>query len=170
MAMFGALVRRAQHTIDNAIENAVTRALVAIPFLVAVGFLTVAASIRLTAMYGAETAYLILAGVYAFLGLFGLAITNARSVNPSEPPAAEAVETESEEAASEEATADSFSSADRELLVAALTSAAPIALPSVLRVLYRNLPVVLALLATALLYLGGEDAEGSGESAPVPAE
>lgn len=167
----GALVRRAQHSIDSAIGNAVTRALVAIPFLVAVGFLTVAARIRLSDMYGAEIAYIILAGAYAFIGLIGLAITNARSAEVSEQPAAvDAVESEPIADASSDNPQDAFSGADRELLVAALTSAAPVALPSVVRLLYRNLPVVLALLAAVLVFLSSDSSEGSSESAQAPAE
>ena len=36
--MLGSLFRRAQATVDNAIEHLVSRALVAIPFLIAAGF------------------------------------------------------------------------------------------------------------------------------------
>ena len=67
--MFGMLFRRAQATVDRAIDGLVTRAIVAIPFLVAGGFGTAALALRLNREFGAETASLIMAGGFVGLGL-----------------------------------------------------------------------------------------------------
>lgn len=147
--MFGSLFRRAQATVDNAIGQIVNRAIVAIPFLVAAGFGTAAIAMRLNRELGPETASLVLAGAFAVLGILTAIVVFSRQERPtvaSGEPGGEA--TNSETMAGADAT---MADVDRELLMAALTTAAPVAIPGLLRTLGRNLPLVAAVAAAAFL-------------------
>lgn len=146
--MLGSLFRRAQATVDNAIDHAVNRALVAIPFIVAAGFGTAALSMRLNREFGAETGSLILAGGFMVVGLLVALIVHSRPANPAEP-VTEAAETA--DRAADEAADPALANVDRELLMAALTTAAPLALPALLRALGRNLPIVAAVAAAGFI-------------------
>ena len=146
--MLGSLFRRAQATVDNAIDQVVNRALVAIPFLIAAGFGTAALSMRLNREFGPETGSLILAGGFVVVGLFVALIVHSQMAKPAEP-AAET--TESAERAADETTDPALANVDRELLMAALTTAAPIALPGLLRAVMRNLPIVAAVAAAGFI-------------------
>lgn len=160
--MLGSLFRRAQATVDNAIDNAVNRALVVIPFLIAAGFGTAALSMRLNREFGAEMGSLILAGGFVLVGLVVALIVRSRSSKPTET-AAEAAETVDREA--EQAADPAMANVDRELLMAALTTAAPIALPGLLRAVMRNLPIVAAIAAAGFIMSrsNGTDALEPGE-------
>lgn len=146
--MLGSLFRRAQATVDNAIDHLVNRALVAIPFLIAAGFGTAALSMRLNREFGAEIGSLILAGGFIVVGLLVALIVHSRTSKPVEA-ATETAETAERNA--EEAADPALANVDRELLMAALTTAAPIALPGLLRALLRNLPIVAAVAAAAFI-------------------
>lgn len=146
--MLGSLFRRAQATVDNAIDHAVNRALVVIPFLIAAGFGTAALSMRLNREFGAETGSLILAGGFVLVGVVVALIVHSHSSKPTEA-AAEAAETVERDA--EQAADPSMANVDRELLMAALTTAAPIALPGLLRAVMRNLPIVAAIAAAGFI-------------------
>jgi hypothetical protein len=146
--MLGSLFRRAQATVDNAIGNVVNRALVAIPFLIAAGFGTAALSMRLNREFGAETGSLILCGGFVVVGLFVALIVHSRTEKPTE---AFAEEPDPAQQTSEEAADPGLANVDRELLMAALTTAAPIALPGLLRTLMRNLPIVAAIAAAGFI-------------------
>lgn len=145
--MFGSLFRRAQATVDNAIGQVVNRAIVAIPFLVAAGFGTAAVAMRLNRELGPETGSLVLAGAFGVIGLLTALVVHLRREKPAalidEPtdmPSAEAA------GVTEEVKSADF---DRELVMAALTSAAPIAIPGLLRTVGSNLPLVAAIAAAA---------------------
>lgn len=146
--MLGSLFRRAQATVDNAIDNVVNRALVAIPFLVAAGFGTAALSMRLNREFGAETGSLILCGGFVVVGIFVALIVQSRAGKPTET-VEEAADTA--EQAADDAADPGLANVDRELLMAALTTAAPIALPGLLRTLMRNLPIVAAVAAAGFI-------------------
>lgn len=166
--MFGMLFRRAQATLDRTIEGMVNRAIVAVPFLVAGGFATAALAIRLNRDYGPETGSLILGGAFAALGLVAALVVRARSEGPVEGVGASATtaapEPEAADAADEPA---DFAKADRELLLAALTSAAPIAVPALVRTVGRNLPLVAALAAAAFIIVRGSTQDGGGVEATL---
>lgn len=146
--MLNALFHRAQATVDNAIGQAVNRALIVLPFLVALGFATAAATSRLVRELGPELGYLAIAGGYAVIGLFVAALVMARSQPQTDQPSAAGAAADEQAAAS---TASQVSDADRELIAAALTTAAPVALPALITALLRNLPIVVAL--ASLLYI-----------------
>ncbi len=164
--MFGMLFKRAQATVDRAIDGLVNRAIVAIPFLVAAGFGTAALALRLNREYGPETGSLILAGGFAFLGLLAALVMRGRSeaapqgeeaTEPAPGPGATAADT---------AEAPDLAGADRELMMAALTSAAPIAIPALVRTIGRNLPLVAAVAAAAFII----SRDGPASSALEPGE
>ena len=146
--MLNALFHRAQATVDNAIGQAVNRALIVLPFLVALGFATAAATSRLVRELGPELGYLAIAGGYAVIGLFVAALVMARSQPQTDQPSAAGAAADEQAASS---TASQVSDADRELITAALTTAAPVALPALITALLRNLPIVVAL--ASLLYI-----------------
>lgn len=165
--MFGSLFRRAQATVDNAIGQIVNRAIVAIPFLVAAGFGTAAVAMRLNRELGSETGSLVLAGAFAVIGLITALVVHMKS----EKPAAMGDEAE-HEAAPDTATAAAepgTSDIDRELVMAALTTAAPIALPGLLRTLGRNLPLVAAIAAAAFV-IARDNGPAAGHGALEPGE
>jgi hypothetical protein len=164
--MFGMLFKRAQATVDRAIDGLVNRAIVAIPFLVAAGFGTAALALRLNREYGPETGSLILAGGFAFLGLLAAIVMRGRSAAALEgeeipEPAPSAAAT-----AADAAEAPDLAGADRELMMAALTSAAPIAIPALVRTIGRNLPLVAAVAAAAFII----SRDGPANSALEPGE
>jgi hypothetical protein len=154
--MFGSLFRRAQATVDNAIEHLVSRALVAIPFFVAAGFGTAALSIRLDREFGPETSSLILAGGFVVIGLIVAMVVHSRATKPAEAvnEAADTVERAQDEAAD-----PALANVDRELLMAALTTAAPVAIPGLLRAVMRNLPIVAAVAAAAFIMTRSTDTD-----------
>lgn len=158
--MFGSLFRRAQATVDRAIDGLITRAIVAIPFLIAGGFGTAALAMRLNREYGPETGSLILAGGFVGLGLLVALVVRVRSEAPTEGETSAEETPASEPAAAASADAPDLLGADRELIMAALTSAAPIALPAIVRTVGRNLPLLAAV--AAAVFIISRDGQGSG--------
>ena len=108
--MLGSLFRRAQATVDNAIDNVVNRALVAIPFIIAAGFGTAALSMRLNREFGPETGSMILAGGFILLGLIVALIVHSRAAKTAEA-VTEDVDTAARTA--EEATDPGLANVDR---------------------------------------------------------
>lgn len=164
--MIGLLFRRAQATVDNAIGLAVSRAIVATPFLIAGGFAVAALQVRLHREFDPEIANLLLAGLFLVVGFITLIVVNVRmraSAGAQEPAAAPAQTSAAEPAA--EALSLDLHPQDRELLAAALTSVAPLALPSIIGIVMRNLPALLAaaaaLFAVYRLALAPDDAEAN---------
>lgn len=165
--MFRMLLLRAEATVDRAIDGLLLRVIVAIPFLIAAGFGTAALTIWLHREYGPETGSLILAGGFAALGVIVALIVRARSEVPAEGQGSSDAETAADpEKSAEAADARDFSGADRELIMAALTSAAPLAIPAIVRTIGRNLPLVAAV-AAAVLIISRDD---QGSTALEPGE
>ena len=155
MTMFGLnfLYRKAQATVDNAIAQLVWGVLMALPLLVALGFATAAAANYLHKLYEPEIANLIVAGAFALLGVI-MAI--AYAMRTPETAASEEAKAEAEEAAAGangggSEPGPSWSPADREVLLSALTTAAPFAVRPLAGALFRNLPVLLAIAVTVFV-------------------
>lgn len=150
--IFGSVIRRAEHAVENILDQALARVIVAIPLLVAAGFATASASAFFNTRYGAEMGNLILAGVFAFIGLVSAMVMAVRATGgpaeaPQQIPAAEV----DHDGNTGEAPAAPFTTSEKELMNAMLTSAAPIALPGLIRLIMRNIPLVLALLAAVFV-------------------
>ncbi len=163
--MFAAIMRRAQVTVDHAVDQVVNKAIVAIPFVIAAAFGTAALAFRLVREYGPETANVILAILFVAIGLIAALIVNYKqssAAGPDSVAAAEAAET-----ASPGAEQSSMSDTDKDLLKAALTSAAPLALPRILRLIARNLPLVLSILAALFILM---QSSAASQSAPIDKE
>lgn len=165
--MFSALFRRAQVTVDNAIGHAINRIIVALPFLVAAAFGTAALTIRLTRELGPETGYLVLAGLFAIIGLIVAAVMY-RSASPGTADGPAAVAATAADASAEESqhepaaqAEDGLGKEDREMLNAALSAIGPLALPALLRLLVSNLPLIAALVATLFVFTRNGQEEAS---------
>jgi len=144
--MFSALLHRAQFTLDSAIGQLTNRLVIVTPFLIAGGFATAAAYLRLDREFGPETATLALAAGFAVIGLIAiLALGRSKSEFPSTDQVAAASETTN--AAGDETFAKGMSDTERDLILAAMASAAPVAVPGLIRILLKNLPLIAILIA-----------------------
>lgn len=167
--MIGWIFRRAQATVDNAIGIAVARAIVAIPFLIAAAFGVAALQVRLHREFDPEIVNLLLAGVFCVVGIIAFLVVDTKSPTvpasvPADQVAADAAPLEAQSAG--DGLKLDLDPQDRELLAAALTSVAPLALPSIMKIVMRNLPALLALAAAIFamyrLALRDPDQEGTG--------
>jgi hypothetical protein len=163
--LFQSVLLRAEAMIGNVLEQALARALVALPLLVAAGFGTAALSTYVNAKYGLQTGQLIMAGGFAILGL--LAMLYVSVVAPATIESGEATTASDDVGTAEGGQSDgsaavrAFGDAERELVTTMLASAAPVAVPGILRTLIRNLPLVLLILIVAFI-LSRSGANGSG--------
>ena len=145
--MLQAIVDRAQRSIDMLVSRYVTRAAVAVPFIVAIGFGTAAATVKLTEEFGSMTAYSILASAFGTIGILAAAAIALRRPTPvvSEETLAEAT------VASDDTSKKA--SIDPEMILAAIGAVGPAALPAIARLLVKNLPLVFGLVVIAYLLL-----------------
>ncbi len=149
--MFANLFNRAEAPMDNAIGDLGNRVVIAIPFLVALGFASASLALALYRSYGAETGNLIVAGAFVLLGIIVTLIVQQRTRARVEAAAAAAAAAEASPTDHAEGKAAPTSIFDDETLMAVVASAAPIVLPAVLRTGMKNWPLVLA--AAAGLYV-----------------
>ena len=157
--MLQAIVDRAQRAVDTLVSKYVTRAAVAVPFVVALGFGTAAATVKLTEEFGSMTAYAILAAVF---GAVGLAAAAAIAMNGPDPVAG--TDTVEQVTASADAT-DRKSAIDPDIILAALGAVGPAALPGMVRLLARNLPLVFGIVIIVyLLFSDTKKADGDASS------
>lgn len=162
--MLSVLFNHAQATVDNAIGQAVKRAIVAFPFVLAGGYGLAALTIYLRKELGDEAGLLAVAGVLVVIGLITAVAMRPRSVVTAVDSDLAASTSDANPNAAQ-ATADTAATGemDKELLLAALSAALPVALPGVLRLVLRNLPIVLAL-AVALFVFTRDQIDTSGEA------
>jgi hypothetical protein len=162
--------RKAQATVDNAMARLVWTMLMVVPLIVAVGFGTAAASAYLHRIYEPEIADLIVAGAYVVVAIV-MAIAYA-SRTPETAASEESKAQEEADASPTSAESSMFGDAEREMVIAALTTAAPFALPRILAVAFRNLPVLVVLGVVAFILSRDSTAQGTGqnEMGTVPAE
>jgi hypothetical protein len=160
--MFNSLFKRAEATVDNAIGQALNRLLVAIPFVIALGFATWALTVWAVREWGTETGLLAIAGGYAFIGVCMLPLLRrAPAAQTSEESAGETTEavTTPEEKAADDAM-------NAEMAKSVLAAIAPIAAPSVIRFALRNLPMIAAIVGALIVYFRSQSAGGT----PAPGE
>lgn len=141
--MFTQFFKRAEISVDNAIGDFFARFLVALSFIVAVGFAAASLSSAVNRAYGSETGNLILAAVFCALGGLIAGFLKLRNNKPPTEPLADKQEALAEP--------EPKSILDDEALMAVFTSAAPIFLPAVMRTVVRNWHILLA--AAAGLYI-----------------
>lgn len=168
MLGLGFLFRRAQATVDNAIAQLVWALLIAVPLIVAVGFATAAASAYLHRLYEPEMANLMVAGAYALLTAFVAMIYALRRPGPAlTDGGSETAQAADQSTAGHENPSRDVNSTERDMLLTALTTAAPLALRPVLVALFRNLPIVLAIAVGAFILSRG--AAATSADIPQPA-
>jgi len=163
--MFEAITNRAQRAIETLVSRYVTRLVVTVPFVVALGFATASAAIKLTEMYGSMRANAILAGIFGGVGVIAaMAIAMGRSAiaEPALQPDTSAQAQNAIPNASEEKPA-----LDTDLILAAIGAIGPASLPMVLRMIVRNLPLLIGVVALA--YLLFSDAANSEKRTTEPA-
>ena len=156
--MFDGLVTRAQRSVDTLVSKYVTRLAVAVPFFVALGFGTAAASVKLTELYGNTAAHTMMAVCFAGVGLIAaLAIAmsgSSRAPELSADAGGSAPKMESGDEAKQ-------STITPELLLTVLGAAGPAAISPLVRLVVRNLPVVLlALILGYVLFSERNKADG----------
>lgn len=161
--MLQAIISRAQKSVDSLVSKYVARFVVAVPFLVAAGFGTAAASIKLTELYGSLHAYTMLAFAFAALGTFAAGFIALASPSP-QPDAAE--EAKAEPAAAMDAPSNGLPNA--EIMLTALGALGPSAFATLLRMLARNLPLVAGILVLGYLLLSEAAERDRGQPAPTP--
>ena len=164
--MFQALIQKAQGAVDAVVGKVLTRAAVAIPIVIAAGFGIAALTVKLSQAYGPALSYTMMAGL--FVGISGVtAFVRSRSESDNQPVPEEKTATLAENVA--EVARPLF---DRDTLVPLLTAAGPVALPAVLRLAARYLPLAVMALIAAIFFLGRSAAPDQepqgGEPHPSP--
>lgn len=148
--MFQGLFQRAERSIDQAVSRIVARAMVAAPLLVAAGFATAAITVKLVELYGSVVAYGLMAALFAVISLITMAIVGIGSSTPAAE--AQAAEEKPDDGAAppneEPSSVDDLLTPE---IRSVFASAAPIALPGVLRLVGRNLPLLLILAVAAYI-------------------
>ena len=147
--MLQSLFRRAEATVDNAIAAALARALIAVPFLVAAGFATAGIALYLYEEFGSTAGNLVMAAVFAVVGLVTAAVVTARLA--TDTPAHVSANADTSSADQSEDKVAGLDPMDREVLSAALAAVGPLAAPLVLRSVVRNLPLVAAIAAAGFI-------------------
>lgn len=166
--LFESVLHRAEAMIGNVLEQALARALVALPLLIAAGFGTAALSTYVNAKYGVQTGQLIMAGGFATLGLLAMLFVSV--VGPATIESGEAATASDDAGTAEGGQSDdspamrAFGDAERELLTTMLASAAPVAVPGILRTLIRNLPLVILILIVAFILSRSSPSEPGAEN------
>lgn len=163
--IFGSIIHRAEAAIGNVVEQAVARVLVALPLLAAAGFATAAGSSYLTARYGQETSHLIVAGIFLAIGLVAAAFVASRT--PAATPAADGAAQPAPAETGQEPAAAPLTPAEKDLLSSLAAAAAPIAMPGLVRLLLRNIPLLVIGLVVAYILTrqtSGETAMGESRS------
>jgi hypothetical protein len=166
-AVLQGLVNHVKSAAASFIGQYLARASVAVPFVVAFGFATAALGLELTARFGATTAFWMLAA-----GFCGLGIVAALAVTLREREAAAQEEQQADEAGglaelgdmASEAAAQAAGRLPLGLLAPLLASPSASALAAV-RLLRRNIPLVLLLALIVLLFWPTDEAAAEGETA-----
>lgn len=150
--MFGAFINDAKSAIGSVLANYAVRATVAAPFIVALGYATAATTLLLVERFGAITAYWVMAGAFAAIGL-AAAVAIAAREEELKLAEAEAEESAKKSILASEAATQAVAQMPLALLGALMTTPAGAALATaVVRALGRNLPLVLLLALVAALF------------------
>jgi hypothetical protein len=157
--LFAGLIQNAREAASHLVLRYVARASVAVPFLIALGFAIAAIAVMLVDRFGHVTAYWIMAGGVAVLGVLAAIVV---SVKEHEEQMAEekAQQADTQEVVSD-ATAQAIVQAPVALLGALFTTpGGATSAFRVARLLGRNLPLVLLLVMIGALFWPAPEAEG----------
>ena len=160
--MFAGLINQAKSAASDLALKYLARASVAVPFVIALGFVLAAVTVMLVERFGQVMAYWMVAGGLAIVGVAAAAVVTVK----------EQEEEEAEQAAQDADTGDVVSEATAQAVVqtpiallGALFSVpgGPASALSIARVLGRNFPLVLLLVMIGALFWPGEEAGSSDE-------
>ncbi|HET6388530.1 hypothetical protein [Hyphomicrobium sp.] len=156
--MFASLFKRAEASVDSALGELGNRVLIAIPFIVAIGFAAASFSSFANRTYGPEIGNLIVAAAFVLLG-FVVAVIVKRKRSTASPSM-------EEEAVPEEPlhTGPSFLEDDKVMSI--VSAAAPIVLPAMLRTATKNWPLILAAAAGLYVFSRSDNAGSAAQSSP----
>jgi hypothetical protein len=165
--VFAGLINQAKSAASGLILKYLARASVAVPFVVALGFAVAAVTVMLVERFGQVTAYWMVAGGLAAIGLVAAMVVSVK----------EQEEEEAEQLAEEADTAEVVTEAAAQAVVQtpvallgalfSLPGGASSAL-SVVRVLGRNFPLVLLLVMIGALFWPTEEATSSDADVDAP--
>lgn len=148
--MFRGLINDVKSAAGSVVEKYAARASVAVPFIIALGFATAGVTLMLVERFGHRNAYLMVAGGFTALGLLAALIVWTKE-HDEVVAEEQAVKADTADVASD--TAAAAVQIPLALLGALFTSpAAPSSVLSLARVLGRNLPLVLVLVALGILF------------------
>ena len=149
--MFRGLIKDVKSAAGSVVEKYAARASVAVPFIVAVGFATAGVTLMLVERFGHRNAYFIVAGGFTALGLLAALIVRTKE-HDGVVADQQAAKADTADVASDTAAA-AAAQIPLALLGALFNSpAGPSSVMSLARVLGRNLPLVLMLVAMGVLF------------------
>lgn len=165
--MFGFVFKQARAEIETSISEVVDRAIIAVPYLVAAGFLTTALAAWLIRTYGLEVGALTVGVLFILVGLVLNAVMSVKREDRVEQPTGDTPAS----GAQDEAAADAmWSETERDLVKAAVAASAPHALPVLMRLIVRNLPLILGALAAVFVLTRPSNEPQQADFQPTPAE
>lgn len=168
--MFQSAIQDAKRAINATIERLVERAIVAVPFIVSLGFATAALTAYLTELFGPRISYTIVAAIFAVLGL--IIALSMPSTNDDAATTQNLTE-QKPDAASATSTAPSLGDLGTNFAsIATLVASNPRLALSGVALLLRNVPVLLMVgLVTYLLLSDTQNKSAAHADAPAePAE
>ena len=149
--MFGGLINHAKAAVSGLVLKYVARASVAVPFVIALGFVLAAITVTLVERFGHATAYWIVAGGLAVIGGVAAIVVSVKE-HEEETAEREAARSETQEAVSETA-AQAVAQAPLALLSAMFAGPGGVTtVVKLARVLGQNLPLVLLLVMIGALF------------------
>ena len=153
--MFRGLINDAKAAAGSLVGKYLVRVSVAVPFVIAVGFGVAALTLILVERFGANNAYLMVAGGFTLIGLIAAVVV---SVKEQEEVVAEAkAETGDTASVATDAAAQAAAQAPLALLgMLFATPAGPAALAGGAKLLARNIPLVVLLVLIGMLFWPSE--------------
>ncbi len=176
--MFRSIFRQAQVQVETSLSHAVDKALLTVPFVIAVAFAVAALSVKLCSELGVTTGLVVLAALWLLVGVMAWVIYNmsqrgAATRRPVDDDS-KVMDVTLEQGEGQPA---SSSEAEKELVMAVLATAAPMAVPHILRLAFRNLPLLAGVAAATYVLSRPSTADGvstrsgsGGEPFAAPAE
>jgi hypothetical protein len=162
--MFAGVINQAKSAASGLVLKYLARASVAVPFLIALGFALAATTVMLVERFGQVTAYWYVAGGLALVGVLAAVAVSIKE-HGEEVAEKVAEKTDTEEVVSD-ATAAAMAQAPLALLGALFTMpGGPGVALSGVRLVARNLPLVVMLVALSALFW--PTTRGADESEPT---
>jgi hypothetical protein len=156
--VFAGLINQAKSAASHLILKYVARASVAVPFIIAAGFALAAITVMLVDRFGHVMAYWLVAGGLALIGVIASIVVSVKE-HEQEVAEQQATKTDTEEVVSD-ATAQALVQTPIAVLSALMTlpggSAGAL---SAVRLLARNLPLVLLLVMIGMLFWPTKEGE-----------